>query len=193
MAEAPCSNPRRRLVECSPGSGEDALAHAAAFYLMATEFRIGHGFDVHRFRRGRKLMLGGEEIPHDRGLAGHSDADAVLHALIDAILGALAGGDIGLLFPDKDPRYKDIASSKLLQHVLRMMRRRRFKLVNADVTLVAQRPKLSPYYGRMRKSVADLCGVAESRINIKSTTTEKLGWTGAGKGMAATAVVLISR
>lgn len=157
------------------------------------DFRIGHGFDVHRFKRGRKLILGGVEIPHDRGLAGHSDADAVLHALIDAILGALGDGDIGSHFPDSDPRYKNIASGKLLKEVLRIMRRKRFKLVNADITVVAQRPKLAPHYGRMRQSVATLCAVAESRISIKSTTTERLGWAGTGKGMAATAVVLLGR
>lgn len=157
------------------------------------EFRIGHGFDVHRFRRGRKLILGGVEIPHDRGLAGHSDADALLHALINAILGALGDGDIGTHFPDSDPRYKNVASGKLLNEVLRIMRRKRFKLVNADVTLIAQQPKLSAHYESIRKSVANLCNVAESRINIKATTTEKLGWAGAGKGMAATVVVLLGR
>ncbi|HEY7219233.1 MAG TPA: 2-C-methyl-D-erythritol 2,4-cyclodiphosphate synthase [Candidatus Binatia bacterium] len=160
---------------------------------MAKELRIGHGFDVHRFRRGRKLILGGVEIPHDRGLGGHSDADALLHALINAILGAMAEGDIGTHFPDNDPAYKDIASAKLLAEVLRLARRKRFRLVNADVTLIAERPKLSPYYERLRKSVAALCGIAESRISIKATTTEKLGWAGAGKGLAATAVVLLSR
>ena len=160
---------------------------------MAQELRIGHGFDVHRFRRGRKLILGGVEIPYDKGLAGHSDADAVLHALIDALLGAMAEGDIGTHFPDRDPAYKDIASSKLLAQVLRIMRRKRFKLVNADVTVVAERPKLSPHYLRIRKSVASLCNVAESRISIKATTTEKLGWTGQGKAVAVTAVVLLSR
>ena len=157
------------------------------------EFRIGHGFDVHRFRRGRKLILGGVEIPHDRGLAGHSDADALLHALINAILGALGDGDIGTHFPDSDPQYKNVASGKLLNKVLRIMRRKRFKLVNADVTLIAQQPKLSAHYESIRKSVANLCNVAESRINIKATTTEKLGWAGAGKGMAATAVVILGR
>ena len=157
------------------------------------EFRIGHGFDVHRFRRGRKLILGGVEIPHDRGLAGHSDADALLHALINAILGALGDGDIGTHFPDSDPQYKNVASGKLLNEALRNMRRKRFKLVNADVTLIAQQPKLSAHYESIRKSVANLCNVAESRINIKATTTEKLGWAGAGKGMAATAVVLLGR
>ena len=157
------------------------------------DIRIGHGFDVHRFKRGRKLILGGVEIPHNRGLDGHSDADAALHALINAILGALGEGDIGTHFPDGDPRYKNIASGKLLKKVLGIMRRKRFKLVNADVTLVAQRPKLSPHYGSMRKSVASLCNVAASRISIKATTTEKLGWVGEGKGMAVTAVVLLGR
>ena len=157
------------------------------------EIRIGHGFDVHRFRRGRKLILGGVEIPHDKGLAGHSDADALLHALINAILGAMGEGDIGTHFPDGDPAYKGIASSKLLAEVLGIARRKRFKLVNADVTLVVQQPKLSPHYTKMRKNVAAICRIAESRISIKATTTEKLGWAGAGKGMAATAVVLLSR
>jgi 2-C-methyl-D-erythritol 2,4-cyclodiphosphate synthase len=160
---------------------------------MAQELRIGHGFDVHRFRRGRKLILGGVEIPYDKGLAGHSDADAVLHALIDALLGAMAEGDIGTHFPDRDPAYKDVASGKLLAQVLRIMRRKRFNLVNADVTVVAERPKLSPHYLRIRKNVASLCNVAESRISIKATTTEKLGWTGQGKAVAVTAVVLLSR
>jgi 2-C-methyl-D-erythritol 2,4-cyclodiphosphate synthase len=160
---------------------------------MAKELRIGHGFDVHRFRRGRKLILGGVEIPHDRGLAGHSDADALLHALVNAILGAMAEGDIGTHFPDNDPAYKNIASAKLLTKVLQLARRKRFRLVNADVTLIAERPKLSPHYERMRKSVAALCGIAKSRVSVKATTTEKLGWVGAGKGLAATAVVLLSR
>jgi 2-C-methyl-D-erythritol 2,4-cyclodiphosphate synthase len=160
---------------------------------MNKEIRIGHGFDVHRFRRGRKLVLGGVEVPHNQGLAGHSDADAVLHALINALLGAMAEGDIGMHFPDNDPSTKDIASSRLFAKVLRIMRRKRFKLVNADVTVVAQKPKLSPHYSRIRKSVADLCDVAESRISVKATTTEKLGWTGQGKGLAVTAVVLLSR
>ena len=160
---------------------------------MAKDFRIGHGFDAHRFRRGRKLMLGGVEIPHERGLYGHSDADAVLHALINALLGAMGEGDIGTHFPDNDPRYKGIASGKLLAQVLRIMRRRRFKLVNADITLIAQEPKLAPHYARMRKSVAGLCNVGVERISIKAATTERLGWLGEGKGMAATAVVLLSR
>jgi 2-C-methyl-D-erythritol 2,4-cyclodiphosphate synthase len=157
------------------------------------DIRIGHGFDVHRFVRGRKLMLGGIEIPYDRGLAGHSDADVVLHALINAIFGALSDGDIGSHFPDTDPRYDGIASGELLKQTVRIMRRKRFKIVNADVTVVAQQPKLAAHYGRIRQSIARLCGVTEGRVNIKATTTEKLGWTGAGKGLAATAVVLLSR
>jgi 2-C-methyl-D-erythritol 2,4-cyclodiphosphate synthase len=160
---------------------------------MAQEFRIGHGFDVHRFRRGRKLVLGGVEIPHSRGLFGHSDADAVIHALINAILGAMAEGDIGTHFPDSDPRYKGIASSKLLGAVLTLMRRKRFRLVNADITLLAQEPKLAPHYLRMRENLAGLCRVGVDRISVKATTTERQGWIGAGKGMAATALVLLRR
>ena len=160
---------------------------------MAKEFRIGHGFDVHRLRRGRKLMLGGVEIPHARGLLGHSDADAVLHALINALLGAMAEGDIGMRFPDSDHRYKGIASGKMLHEALRIMRRKRFKLVNADITLIAQEPKLAPHYMTMRQSVAALCKVKVEQISIKATTTERLGWLGQGKAMAATALVLLGR
>lgn len=158
---------------------------------MVREFRIGHGFDVHRLRRGRKLILGGVEIPYRMGLAGHSDADVVCHAVINAVLGAMAEGDIGAHFPDTDPRYRGIASTEMLDTVLRLMRRRRFKLINADVTLIAQQPKLAPYYAAMKKNIARRFGVAEKRISIKATTTEKLGWAGQGKGMAATAVILL--
>jgi 2-C-methyl-D-erythritol 2,4-cyclodiphosphate synthase len=158
---------------------------------MAQEFRVGHGFDVHRFRRGRKLILGGVEIPYRMGLAGHSDADVVCHAVINALLGAMSEGDIGMHFPDTDPRYKGIASTKMLEKVLRMMRQRRFRLVNVDVTLVAQQPKLAPYYTAMRKNMARQFRVAENKVSINATTTEKLGWAGQGKGMAATAVVLL--
>ena len=160
---------------------------------MAQEFRVGHGFDAHRFRRGRKLILAGVEIPHQRGLFGHSDADAVIHALINAILGAMAEGDIGTHFPDSDPRYQGIASSKLLGAVLTLMRRKRFRLVNADITLLAQEPKLAPHYLRMREKLAGRCRVGVDRISIKATTTERQGWIGAGKGMAATALVLLRR
>jgi 2-C-methyl-D-erythritol 2,4-cyclodiphosphate synthase len=155
------------------------------------EFRIGHGFDVHRFRRDRKLILGGVEIPYRMGLAGHSDADVLWHAVINALLGAMSEGDIGIHFPDTDPRYKGIASTKMLEKVLRLMRQRGFKLVNVDATLIAQQPKLASYYGAMRKAMAQRFRVAENKISIKATTTEKLGWVGQGKGMAATAVVLL--
>jgi len=158
---------------------------------MPREFRIGHGFDVHRFRRGRKLILGGVKIPYRMGLMGHSDADVVCHAVINAVLGAMSEGDIGMHFPDTDPRYQGIASIKMLDTVLRIMRRRRFKLVNADVTVVAQEPKLAPYYAAMKKNIARRFRVAEKRISIKAATTEKLGWVGQGKGVAATAVVLL--
>jgi 2-C-methyl-D-erythritol 2,4-cyclodiphosphate synthase len=160
---------------------------------MARELRIGHGFDVHRFSRGRKLIVGGVEIPHKMGLLGHSDADVLLHALINALLGALGEGDIGTHFPDNDPKYKNIASTKLLDKILRLMRQSGFKLINADITLVAQRPKLAPHYASMRRNVAARMKVRENRVNIKAATTEKLGWMGAGKGMAATAVVLLGR
>lgn len=160
---------------------------------MAKQFRIGHGFDVHRFRRGRRLILGGVEIPSAVGLLGHSDADVVLHAVINALLGAMGEGDIGTHFPDTDARYKGIASAKLLAEVLALMRRKRFKIVNVDVTLVAQRPKLSPHYSTMRKSVAGLLKIAVSEVSIKAATTEKLGWLGKGQGMAGTAVILLSR
>jgi 2-C-methyl-D-erythritol 2,4-cyclodiphosphate synthase len=160
---------------------------------MAREFRIGHGFDVHRFRRGRKLVLGGIEIPHPKGLIGHSDADVLLHALINALLGAMGESDIGTHFPDSDSRYKGISSTKLLGKILLMMRRRGFTLVNADVTVIAQEPKLAPYYSAIKKNVANQLKAAEKQINIKSTTTERLGWIGKGAGMAATAVILLRR
>jgi 2-C-methyl-D-erythritol 2,4-cyclodiphosphate synthase len=160
---------------------------------MARVFRIGHGFDVHRLVRGRKLILAGLEIPHSKGLSGHSDADVVLHAIINALLGAMGEGDIGAHFPDTDARYEGIASGKLLDRVLQITRRKRFKLVNLDVTLLAQQPKLARHYATMRKNVARRLKVGENRINIKATTTEKLGWVGQGKGMAATAVVLLCR
>ena len=160
---------------------------------MGQEFRIGHGFDAHRLRRGRKLVLGGVLIPYPKGLVGHSDADVLLHALINALLGALGEGDIGAHFPDDDPRYKGISSVTLLETVLRLMRRKAFRLVNADVTLIAQEPKLAPHYEAMRKKVAGQIKVPSQRINVKAATTEKMGWVGQGRGMAAAAVVLLCR
>lgn len=158
---------------------------------MVRDLRIGHGFDVHRFRRSRKLVLGGVEIPYPMGLAGHSDADVLLHALMNALLGAMGKGDIGGHFPDTDPRYKGISSEKLLRQVSRMMEQGRFRLINGDITVMAQRPRLAPFFKKIRERVARLLKVRAHQINIKAVTTEGLGWIGAGKGMAATAVVLL--
>jgi len=160
---------------------------------VARDLRIGHGYDVHRLRRGRKLFLGGIEIPFDRGLAGHSDADVLLHALMNALLGAMGEGDIGIHFPDSDPRYKNISSLILLQGVTRIMRRRGFKLGNADLTVLAQQPKLAPYYIAIKKRVARALKVLESKVNLKAATTEKLGSIGRGQAIAASAVVLLRR
>jgi 2-C-methyl-D-erythritol 2,4-cyclodiphosphate synthase len=169
----------------------DHLQAALSCWSMTAELRIGHGFDVHRFERGRKLILGGVEIPHSAGLVGHSDADVLLHSLMNALLGAMAEGDIGAHFPDTDPQYKDISSEKLLARVVAIMGHKGFELINADVTVVAQEPKLANYYAVMRENVARCLNVAENQINIKATTTEKLGWAGREEGIAATAVVLL--
>ena len=138
---------------------------------MAHELRVGHGYDIHRLRRGRKLLGGGIEIPYDRGLTGHSDADVLLHALMNALLGAMGEGDIGVHFPDRDPRYKNISSVTLLQRVTRIMQRRGFKLSNADLTVVAQQPKLAPHYGAIRKRVAGALKVLEIKITLTAATT----------------------
>lgn len=160
---------------------------------MVRDLRIGHGFDVHRLQRGRKLILGGVEIPYAYGLAGHSDADVLLHALINALLGAMGKGDIGSYFPDTDPRYKGISSERLLKQVLKMMDRERFQVINGDVTVMAQQPKLTPFCKKIRERLARLLKVRGEKINIKAVTTEGLGWIGAGRGMAATAVVLLGK
>lgn len=155
--------------------------------------RIGHGYDVHRLVEGRKLWLCGVEVEHSLGLLGHSDADVALHALCDAILGALALGDIGMHFPDSDPRYKGIDSRKLLAEVCRMMTEAGYRLGNCDITVCAQRPKLRPYIDRMREEVARVMGVEKSQVSIKATTEEGLGFTGSEQGISATAVVLLYR
>ena len=160
---------------------------------MTRNLRIGHGLDVHRFQRGRKLILGGLEIPYGLGLAGHSDADVLLHALINALLGAMGKGDIGSHFPDADPRTKGISSEKLLQQVLKMMEQGKFKVINGDITVLAQKPRLAPFFKKIRERVAKLLKVGADKINIKAVTTEGLGWIGTGKGMAATAVVLLEK
>ncbi|MBI1753235.1 MAG: 2-C-methyl-D-erythritol 2,4-cyclodiphosphate synthase [Acidobacteria bacterium] len=161
-----------------------------------TGCRIGQGFDVHRFARpedGRALVLMGCEIPHDRGLAGHSDADVMLHALMDALLGAAGLGDIGQHFPDTDDAYKGADSARLLERVMADLISRGWRVVNADVCLIGERPKIGPHRQRMRDRVAPLLGLAGEDLNVKATTTEKLGFTGRGEGLAAQAVVLLQR
>jgi 2-C-methyl-D-erythritol 2,4-cyclodiphosphate synthase len=160
---------------------------------MAVDFRIGHGFDVHRFKRGRKLLLGGVEIPYSLGLAGHSDADVVLHALINALLGAMGKGDIGSHFPDTDPRYKGISSALLLKRVLKMVERDKFRLINGDITVIAEKPRLAPFFRKIRAKLATLLNVPCQRINLKASTAEGLGPIGQGKAIAVTAVVLLSK
>lgn len=156
-------------------------------------FRIGQGFDVHAFAEDRKLILGGVEIAHPLGLLGHSDADVLTHALCDALLGAAALGDIGHLFPDTDDSYKGADSLVLLAEVMRQVRAKGFELGNADVTVMAQAPKLAPHIGAMRENIAASMQVDMDQIGIKATTTEKLGFTGRGEGIAATAVALLTR
>ena len=153
--------------------------------------RIGHGYDVHRLKEGRKLILGGVEIPFERGLDGHSDADVLLHALMDALLGAAAMRDIGVLFPDNDDRFKGISSMLLLEEVVKRLENSGFHIGNVDVTVLAQRPKLKPYIPQMIENIAHALHVEESRVNVKATTEEGLGFTGCGEGMACHAVCLI--
>ena len=157
-----------------------------------TELRIGHGYDVHRLVEGRRLILGGVEIPHTTGLLGHSDADVLLHALMDAILGALGEGDIGRHFPDTDDRYLGTSSLHLLTQVKARMDARRASLVNADITLILQKPKVAEYREKMKKNIAFALMCDESRVNVKATTEEHLGFTGREEGVAAHAVVLLS-
>lgn len=161
-----------------------------------TALRVGQGFDVHRFaapEEGRRLVLMGCEVPHGRGLAGHSDADVMLHALMDALLGAAGLGDIGQHFPDTDPAYRGADSAILLTRVMGDLAERGWRVVNADVCLIGERPKVGPHRDRMRQRVAPLLGLPEEALNVKATTTEKLGFTGRGEGLAAQAVVLIQR
>ncbi|MCG1009557.1 2-C-methyl-D-erythritol 2,4-cyclodiphosphate synthase [Salinicoccus sp. ID82-1] len=156
-------------------------------------FRIGHGYDVHAFEEGRKLIIGGIEIPYDRGLKGHSDADVLLHTMADAILGALALGDIGKFFPDTDAVFKDMDSKVLLGEVVAMMHEKGYRLGNIDAVIMAERPKFRPYIDEMRDVSASLLKTDVSNVNIKATTTEKLGFTGRGEGIASEAVVLIEK
>ena len=153
--------------------------------------RIGHGYDVHRLTEGRRLILGGVEIPWERGLLGHSDADVLTHAVMDALLGAAGLGDIGKHFPDTDPAYAGADSLKLLAHVAGLLAERGFTIGNVDATILAQRPKLAPHIPAMREKLARAMGVEPGQVNVKATTEEGLGFTGAGEGMAAHAVCLI--
>ena len=153
--------------------------------------RIGHGYDVHRLVEERKLILGGQEIPYQYGLLGHSDADVLVHAVMDALLGAAGLWDIGHAFPDNDPAYKDISSMLLLEKVMKMLRAEGLSVGNIDATILAQRPKLAPYIPAMRAAIAQAAGVPESRVNVKATTEEGLGFTGSGEGIAAHAVALL--
>jgi 2-C-methyl-D-erythritol 2,4-cyclodiphosphate synthase len=153
--------------------------------------RVGLGFDAHAFAAGRRLVIGGVEVPHDRGLAGHSDADVLVHALMDALLGACAAGDIGAHFPDTDPAYEGISSIVLLEEVVGMVKDRGYRVVNADCVVVAQEPRLSPYTASMASLLAATMRIEKGRVGVKATTTEGLGFTGRGEGIAAIATVLL--
>jgi 2-C-methyl-D-erythritol 2,4-cyclodiphosphate synthase len=157
------------------------------------DLRIGHGFDVHAFAENRKLIVGGVEIPYERGLAGHSDADVLLHAICDALLGAAGLGDIGRHFPDTDAAFAGIDSRILLRRVVEQLRERNWRVGNVDATIIAQAPKMAPHIARMTAHIADDLGIALDRVNVKATTTEKLGFTGRGEGIAVEAVCLIGR
>jgi len=155
--------------------------------------RIGQGYDVHRLKEGRKLILGGVEIPWERGLDGHSDADVLVHAVMDALLGAAALGDIGKLFPDTDEQYRGADSLKLLAAVGERLREKGWRVENIDSTIVAQRPKLAPHLPQMAANMAEVLGLSADQVSVKATTEEKLGFTGSGEGMAAQAVCLLEK
>ena len=159
---------------------------------LTMSYRIGTGFDVHRFQEGRKLILGGVEIPYEKGLLGHSDADVAVHALMDSMLGAAAMGDIGKLFPDNDERYRGISSIRLLKEVTDRIIEKGYSVVNTDITVVCEKPKLRPFIDQMRENIAKAMGIQIDRVNIKATTTEKLGYTGRGEGISSEAVTLLS-
>ena len=158
-----------------------------------TNLRIGHGYDVHRLVEGRKLIFGGVALPWDKGLLGHSDADVLVHAVMDALTGAARLGDIGKLFPDTDPRYAGISSLKLLAEVGRLLGEKGFAVVNIDAVLLAQAPKVGPYRPQMAANIAAALGIDPEQVNVKATTEEGLGFTGAGSGMAAHAVALLEK
>ena len=157
------------------------------------DIRIGQGYDVHKLTEGRKLILGGVDIPWEKGLLGHSDADVLLHALMDAMLGAAALGDIGVIFPDNDPRYEGADSMELLRQVSALLSDKGWRVGNADATVVAQQPKLAPYIPQMRRNIAEALGIDTDAVSVKATTEEHLGFTGRGEGIAAQAIVLLRR
>lgn len=155
--------------------------------------RIGMGYDVHRLTDGRDLILGGVKIPYEKGLLGHSDADVLVHAVMDALLGAAALGDIGMHFPDTDPKYRGISSIRLLEHVARLLEEERYLVENIDATIIAQRPKMLPYIQAMRNNIADALKISADQVNIKATTEEGLGFTGTGEGISSQAVCLLEK
>lgn len=155
--------------------------------------RIGMGYDVHKLVEERKLILGGVEIPHTLGLLGHSDADVLVHAIMDALLGAIAGGDIGKHFPDTDPEYKGISSIKLLEHVKGLLDKEGAKIHNIDATIIAQKPKMAPYIMNMRENIANALSIELDQINVKATTEEGLGFTGTEAGISSQAIVLLDK
>lgn len=154
--------------------------------------RIGMGYDVHRLAEGRKLIIGGVDIPYEKGLLGHSDADVLLHAVMDALLGAAALGDIGKHFPDTDPQYKGISSVKLMEHVRDLLEENFFLIENIDAAIIAQAPKMRPHIDAMRKNIADALGIAIEQVNVKATTEEGLGFTGSGEGISSQAVCMLT-
>ena len=156
------------------------------------DMRIGMGYDVHKLTEGRKLIIGGVEIPYEKGLLGHSDADVLLHAIMDALLGAATLGDIGRHFPDTDPAYKGISSLKLLEHVGALLEEHYFLIENIDATIIAQAPKMRPYIDTMRKNIADTLHIDLSQVNVKATTEEGLGFTGSGEGISSQAICLLT-
>ncbi|WP_338471309.1 2-C-methyl-D-erythritol 2,4-cyclodiphosphate synthase [Niallia sp. XMNu-256] len=156
-------------------------------------FRIGQGFDVHQFAENRPLIIGGITIPYEKGLIGHSDADVLLHTVTDACLGAIGEGDIGRHFPDTDPEFKNVDSSILLKQVWGLVKKKGYELVNADCTIIAQKPKMAPYIEPMKERIAELLETTTDRINVKATTTEKLGFVGREEGIAAQVVVLLKQ
>ena len=158
-----------------------------------SKMRVGHGFDVHQLVKGRKCIIGGVDIPFEHGLLGHSDADVLLHAICDALLGAAALGDIGRHFPDSDARYKGIDSRALLKHVGALIAERGYRVENIDATIIAEAPKMSPHTAQMVRNISSDLGIDEDQVNVKATTTERLGFTGRGEGIAAEAVCLICK